>query len=93
METKAPYKGSLATAHMVATQIAERFGDEEVANYDPRQNCFTYQEWKRRGFQVRKGEQGLKSITFVEKKEHGEVVAKYPKDVTLFYQLQVDPIN
>ena len=29
------YKGSLATAHMVATQIAERFGDAEVTNYNP----------------------------------------------------------
>jgi hypothetical protein len=78
---------------MVATQIAERFGDAEVKNYNPRENCFTYREWKRRGYQVKKGEQGLRSITFVEKKEKGETVAKYPKNVVLFYHLQVDPIN
>jgi hypothetical protein len=28
--------------------------------YNPRENCFTYQEWKRRGFQVKKGEHGLR---------------------------------
>jgi flavodoxin len=93
METKSPYKGSLATAKYVAEQIAERFGDAEVKNYDPRQNCFTYQEWKRRGYQVKKGEQGLRSITFVEKKLDGVVVKKYPKNVVLFYRLQVEPIN
>ena len=38
-----------------------------------------------------KGEKALKSITFVEKEdEDGEGTAKYPKNVYLFFETQVE---
>ena len=49
------WKGSLGTASNVARQIAERYGPEAAAQYDPTVNCFTYRGWKERGYQVKRG--------------------------------------
>lgn len=93
------WKGSLGTAANVAREISERWGPEASAEYDPQVNCFTYRGWKERGFQVRKGEKAIHSITFVpmlEKVKPGtemkEVkVYSAPRNVFLFYKTQVDP--
>jgi len=79
----------------VQGQIAERWGEEEAEKYNPLQNCFTYGEWQRRGYQVRKGEKSLKSITVVKGKEDEKTgkSKSYPKTVSLFYYLQVDKIE
>lgn len=97
MELTSNWQGSLATAKMVAEEISNRWGEEEVKVYDPAKNCFTYQGWKQRGFQVRRGEKGIKSITFIREDgtnaKTGEIeVRSYPKRVTLFYKTQVDRI-
>lgn len=87
------YRGSEATKKMVSEQIAQRFGQDEVQNYNPYANCMTFRQWLAAGYRVRRGEKALKSITYIEvKDENGEVVKKYPKTVNLFYEKQVEEI-
>ncbi|MDO8669115.1 MAG: hypothetical protein Q7K65_02385 [Candidatus Buchananbacteria bacterium] len=91
---KSNYKGSTATAKMVAEEIARRYGEAEVKNYDPYYNCLTFKQWLANNFRVKRGERAIPSITYVDRKdEHGEVISTYPKRVNLFYYLQVEPIN
>lgn len=95
----AHWKGSLRTASMVAEQIANRWGIEAVQKYDPETNCFTYKTWQAMGFQVKRGEKALKSVTFVEANEKNKETDektgntfKYARNVALFYYLQVEKI-
>ncbi len=91
------WKGSVGTMASVTHQIADRFGVEAAKEYHPEVNCFTYRGWKERGFQVRKGEKAIHSITFIpmskEIEENGEKKVKaysVPRNVYLFYKTQVD---
>ena len=92
------WKGSTRTAAVVAAEIVKRWGAEEVKNYHPELNCFTYKGWDQRGYQVRRGEKSIQSVTFVpilgEKVIAGtkkEVqVSSFPRTVHLFYIKQVD---
>lgn len=92
------YTGSSDTFKLVAQQISKRWGEDEVSNYDPHTNCFTYQGWQKRGFQVQKGEEALTSYTFVdiyeEDEETGEKekVGSTRRPVYLFYYKQVEPV-
>lgn len=86
------WQGSEHTAALVAAQIAERWGETEVQNYDPETNCLTYGTWMARGFHPRKGEHGLLSSTIRHKyDDEGNVIASWPSRVHLFYYLQVEP--
>lgn len=88
------WKGSMNTAESVKKQIIARWGEEEANSYDPKSNCLTFNQWYAHGYRVKKGEKALKSITIIEKKDKkGEVVAKYPKTVNLFYVLQVEKVG
>lgn len=90
---KSSYTGSPATAKAVAEEIVKRYGADEAKLYDPWTNCLTYRGWLRHGYRVKKGERGIRSVTFVEKKDgNGETVETYPKNVFLFYRLQVEPL-
>lgn len=90
----ATWKGSPHTAIMVASQIEERWGTEEVKKYDPTTNCFTFNAWHAKGFKVKKGEKALKSVTFVDvSKDDAEREKLLPRNVSLFYYLQVEPIK
>lgn len=92
---KAQWKGSIHTSTMVAEQIEQRWGTEEVKNYDPSTNCLTLLRWNMEGFKVKKGEKALKSVTFIEvevdDKKGGKEMKKIPRNVSLFYYLQVEP--
>ena len=89
-----PYTGSEVTKALLSAQIAERWGESELKNFDPFHNARTYKSWIQAGFKVRKNEHALKSITFVETKdESGNVIKKHRRPVFLFYYRQVDPIN
>src|SRR2546421_1721082 len=96
--TPAVWRGSLKTASVVKSQIAERWGEEEAEKYDPETNCFTFNTWRQKGYMVRKGEKALRSYTFIQEKEVGmvegqaqeQVLASHPKQVCLFYYLQVE---
>ena len=91
----AHWKGSLKTADAVREEIANRWGEEEAENYDPRENCFTFKTWLAKGYVVKKGEKAIRSMTLIEEKdpdakedEQTEAI-KYPKTVYLFYIKQV----
>lgn len=87
------YKGSIITRDMVALQISERFGTDAAKEYDPYSNCFSYKEWKKRGYEVLHGQKALRSITYVEKTdESGRVIRKYPRSLALFFISQVKKI-
>jgi hypothetical protein len=93
--TPAIWKGSIATASRVADEITRRFGEEETARYDPLENCLTYNEWRRRGYQVARGQSSIRSLTFIKSKDNKvEDASKdkgrgYPKTCYLFYWLQL----
>ena len=65
----------------------------------PRENVFTYQAWRALGRQVRKGEHGVKVVTFIkrdkktEDSETGEVKLQtysMPRTVSVFHISQTD---
>ena len=65
----------------------------------PRENVFTYQAWKALGRQVRKGEHGVKVITFIQRDKKtedpktGEVKLQtysMPRTVSVFHISQTD---
>jgi len=65
----------------------------------PRENVFTYQAWKALGRQVRKGEHGVKVVTYIERDEKtedpetGEVKVRtysVPRMVSVFHISQTD---
>ncbi len=91
----AHWKGSEKTRDQVKEQIVERWGEEEAENYDPEKNCFTFNTWWALGYCVKKGEHALRSYTLVEETVQDETktkqaIKKYPKNVYLFYYLQVE---
>ena len=64
----------------------------------PRENVFTFWAWKAVGRRVKKGQHGVKAVTFVpvgskEDKETGEKKAGYrmPRTVTVFHVSQTEP--
>src|SRR5207245_1598844 len=91
----AAWKGSVKTADAVREEIAQRYGEQEAAKYNPLANCFTFQTWKAKGYYVKKGEKAIRSMTLVEAEDpnakEGEQTEKrtYPKTVYLFYIKQV----
>ena len=88
------YKGSAITRQWVREQIEGRFGKAAARAYNPVTNCLTFSQWARHGYFPKKGEQGLRSIVIIEKKNaKGEVVRRYPKNIVLFYKSQVSPIK
>lgn len=93
MELESVYKGSEVTRTQVHKEIAKRYGEEEAANYDPKVNCFTLNRWDQMGMRVKKGEKGIKSITFWKFDritKFGKTTELYPRTITLFYHLQVE---
>jgi len=58
---------------------------------------FTYRRWKAQGYQVRRGEHGVKLTTFREQvttdDDGNEKVIKRPWRTTVFCRCQVDPIQ
>ena len=74
--------------------IYEGFEAKGVTDIQPRVNIFTYHAWKAKGRQVRKGEHGVKVVTWIkgtDKKTGKEKT--YPKRTTVFHISQTDPIQ
>jgi hypothetical protein len=64
----------------------------------PRENVFTFNAWKALGRYVRKGEHGVRVLTFIdaskENKETGKVeVTRRPWSSTVFHISQTEPIT
>lgn len=63
----------------------------------PRENVFTYQAWKALGRQVRKGEHGVKLLTFITTTKRNrdtgeEETSRRPWSTTVFHYSQTDAI-
>ena len=87
------YRGSLITRQRVEDQIRSRWGEAAASSYDPHRNCLTFNQWRKQGYVVKRGEKALRSMTLIEKKDKaGKLVARIPKRVALFFHVQVEPI-
>lgn len=94
LEHPTNYTGSQTTRDMVKAEIAARWGAEEAEKYDPLYNARTFRQWLALGLRVKKGEKGIRSITFVEKKdENGKVTERIRRSIVLFYYKQVEKIS
>lgn len=66
---------------------------------EPRVNVLTYDAWRAAGRQVRKGEHGVKVLTFIpckrkaEKEGEKERTYTRPWSTTVFHVSQTDPIS
>jgi hypothetical protein len=78
------------TREMVAAQIAERWGESEVKNYDPERNCLPFVTWLNLGFRPKPKSKALTSVTYIERRDSdGRVISKYPRKICLFYYRDV----
>ncbi len=80
--------------------IYEGFEGKGISDIRPRENVFTYNAWKAKGRQVRKGEHGVKVVTWIDCKskdidpDTGEPKKyKRAKSATVFHISQTDPIQ
>jgi hypothetical protein len=96
------WQGSVYTAGSALAEIIKRYGEAEGAKYHPEINCFTYRGWLQRGYRVKRGEKAIRTHTFltISENEKDEKTGKekmklfsVPKNVCLFYYLQVEKIN
>ncbi len=72
--------------------ILEGFEAKGISDVEPRVNVFTYHAWRAKSRQVRKGEHGVRVVTWItgtDKKTGKE--KKYPKRTTVFHVSQTDP--
>jgi hypothetical protein len=77
------------------------FAEKGIPEADilPRQNVFTFNAWRALGRTVKKGEHGVKVVTFVPMGEKddgtGEKVATFraPRTTTVFHVSQTKPLN
>ena len=94
IQSEALYRAqsSLSTSNYPA--IFAGFEDKGISDIQPRVNVFTYQAWRAKGRQVRKGEHGVKVVTWItsKDKETGKE-SKYPKKTTVFHISQTDSIQ
>ena len=80
--------------------IFEGFMAKGIAEPDikPRENVFTYNAWRALGRQVRRGEHGVKVLTFIDcqrkDEETGQLKERFrrPFSTTVFHISQTDPI-
>ena len=75
--------------------LARGYAESDI---QPRVNIFTYAAWRELGRQVRKGEKGVKVVTWIptEKKDEktGEIKrGKFCRSVTVFHENQTDEIG
>lgn len=88
------FKGSQKNYESVKSQLLERFGSEIAAEYNPLENCRTYNDWRKNNYLVTPGSKSFKAVVVIEKKDKdGQVIKKYPKTICLFFRNQVKKIN
>lgn len=88
------YSGSKFTFGIVKEEIRKRYGDEEVKEYNPYENCLTYRSWLNLGYKIKPGEKAIKSKMLIENidpKTNKKI--KYFKSINLFYKNQVEKID
>lgn len=84
--------------------IFDGFAAKGIAADDiqPRENVFTYHAWRAKGRQVRRGEKGVRVVTFVPmtkktEDDDGETtrqnIGRRPRAATVFHVSQTDPME
>ena len=58
----------------------------------PRENIFTFKAWRALGRTVRKGERGVRVLTYIETEKDGEKTRR-PWGTTVFHITQTEPLN
>jgi hypothetical protein len=58
----------------------------------PRENVFTFNAWKALGRVVRKGEHGVRVVTFIETEKDGQKTRR-PWTTTVFHESQTETLN
>jgi antirestriction protein ArdC len=79
-------------------EIFRGFAAMGIDDVQPRENVFTFKAWQALGRVVRKGEHGIKVVTFVpiEAKGAAKELAKrmtIPRTTTVFHISQTEPIQ
>ena len=70
------------------------FEEKGISDVQPRVNVFTYQAWRAKGRQVRKGERGVKVVTWITVKDkETEKESTFPKKTAVFHISQTDPVQ
>jgi hypothetical protein len=92
----ATQSASLANYPTIYEQFEQR--GIPAADIRPRENVFTYNAWLALGRQVRRGEHGVKVVTWIDmtkKNEAGEKqdIGRKPRTVAVFHISQTDAIN
>lgn len=87
------WQNSSKTREMVAEQIKDRWGEAELANYNPETSALPFSRWVSLGFRPKRGSRSLKSVTIIEKKDDKGNITKYPRTVHLFYYRQLEPLT
>jgi hypothetical protein len=75
--------------------IFEGFTDKGISVEDikPRENIFTFKAWKALNRVVKKGEKGVKIVTWIPKKNKaGEKTGVFPKTATVFHISQTQEL-
>lgn len=76
--------------------IIQGFIEKGIAPADitPRVNVFTFNAWKAKGRSVKKGEKGVRVVTFVERAkqlDNGEsIVSRFPSTTVVFHVSQTE---
>lgn len=71
----------------------------ELADIKPRENVFTFWAWKALGRQVKKGEHGVKSVTFIPVSGKADATTgeskgfRMPRTVTVFHISQTEEVR
>jgi antirestriction protein ArdC len=68
---------------------AKGIDQEEIK---PRENVFTFNAWKALGRVVRKGEHGVRVLTFIETEKDGQKTRR-PWGTTVFHISQTEPLK
>lgn len=91
-------ENNLSTSNYPA--IFDGFEAKGIYDIQPRVNVFTYHAWRAKGRQVRKGDHGVKVVTWIDCKskdidpDTGERKGyKRQKQTTVFHISQTDPIQ
>ena len=98
-----------STAPPLTADQAKRFDRTSTANFqivalaaaargcscEPYVDWFTYRRWQAQGFQVQRGQHGVKLTTWIPviDKETGEQTGKRPRTASVFCRCQVKPIE
>ncbi len=85
---------SMANYETIFSEFAEK--GVPVDEVKPRENVFSYNAWLALGRQVRKGESGVKIVTWIERKAKGDAEGqshKFPRSVTVFHISQTDRVQ